>query len=60
MLLLVVPETPCQRRMKYLVAYEGPELVQIDDGLVIMVLPDVEVSHSNLQKKSSVIEPHRR
>ena len=37
-------------------AYEGPELVQIDDGLVVVVLPDVEMPHSNLQHEGRVIQ----
>jgi hypothetical protein len=32
-------------------ADEGPELIQIDDGLVVLVLPNVEMPHSNLHNR---------
>ena len=56
---LDMPGTSFQRKMKYLMAYEGPELVQINDGLVVVVLSDVEMPHSNLQHEGRVIPPQR-
>jgi len=38
----------------YLVADKGPELVQVDDWLEVLVLPDVEMPHSNLQGPNNI------
>ena len=35
---------------------QGPELVQVDDGLEVLVLSDVEMPHSHLQAKSKASE----
>ena len=34
---------------------KGPELVQVDNGLKVVVLPDVEVPHTHLQGKNPAI-----
>ncbi len=33
---------------------KGPELVQVDDGLEVLVLPDVEMPHSHLQARDEL------
>ena len=38
-----------QKAELHLIADQGPELVQVDDGLEVLVLPDVEVPHAHLQ-----------
>ena len=38
--------------LPHLVADQRPQLVQVDDGLEILVLPDVKVPHTNLHQYS--------
>ncbi len=38
----------------YLMSNKGPELVQVDDGLEVLVLPDVEMPHSHLQARDEL------
>jgi hypothetical protein len=47
--------SPAAGRAAHLVAEQGPELIQVDDGLEVLVLPDVEVPHADLPRAAGKV-----